>query len=114
LKSFTSDGVVIASNSPSSPPAPEEGPTATRTYTTEGHGAWVGAGSQVRLKFLSVEFDEQSVVHDIVQVTAALIVAADNSTFTGAFQIQVSDPAGNILLASPGDAGTVLGTRISV
>jgi hypothetical protein len=113
--SFTSDGIVLNANLPSSPPDPQQGPNATRTYSTEGQGAWVVAGAgQFRLKFVSVNIDEQGNFAGLVQITATLTLSADGNSFTGSFQVLVKDAAGNVQFDSQGDAGTVQGTRITV
>jgi hypothetical protein len=112
--SFTSDGVMLASGAPSSPPDPQQ-PGGTRTYSTLGQGAWqTSAANQVRFKFVSVDTDEQGNFADLVQITGTLTLSDDGAGFTGSFQVQVSDAGGAVLFASEGDAGTVQGTRISV
>ncbi len=62
---------------------------------------------------MEVENDEQSNFADLVQITGTLNLGADGNSFTGSYQVQVTDASGNVLFASPGDAGTVQGTRIS-
>jgi hypothetical protein len=106
---------MLASNSPSSPPDPEQGPGATRTYTTLGQGAWVAAGTgQLRFKFIDVDTDDQSKFMDLAQITGTLTLGAGGNSFTGSFQILVTGADGGVLFDSQGDAGTVLGTRITV
>lgn len=113
--SFTADGIMLAGNSPSSPPDPEQGPAATRTYTTLGQGVWVDAGAgQVRFKFLSVDTDEQGSFMDLAQITGTLTLASDGNSFSGSFQVLVTGVGGAVLFDSQGDAGTVQGTRITV
>lgn len=113
LVSFTSDGIMLGTNSPSSPPDPQRGPDATRTYSTQDHGAWVKTGTnQVRFKLMEVEFDDQSKFSDLVQITGTGELSADGNSFTASFAVLVTGADGSVLFDSQGVAGTVQGTRI--
>ena len=115
LVSFGADGLLLSSNSPSSPPDPQQGPSAARTYSTAGQGVWVAAGAgQARFKFMSVDTDEQGMFVDIVQITGTVTLGRDGNSFSGSFQVLVTGADGTVMFDSQGDAGTVEGTRISV
>jgi hypothetical protein len=109
---LTSDGTVIASNTPTSPPDPENGPP-LRTFTTPSFGAWTTTElGQIRLVMNSVDSDEQGHFVDLVQITVHVTMDAAGNSFTGAFGVLVTDASGAVLFDSQGDYGTVQGTRI--
>jgi hypothetical protein len=115
IVSLTADGIMFSSNSPSSPPDPQQGPDATRSYSTAGQGAWVAAGAgKARFKFMSADTDEQGKFTDLVQISGTLTLGQDGNSFTGNFQVLVTGADGGVLFDSQGDAGTVQGTRITV
>jgi hypothetical protein len=102
LASFTADGLMLARSTPSSPPDPELGPGATRSYSTADHGAWVAAGSgQVRFTLVEVQTDEQARFANLVRITGTLTLAADGNSFRGGFQIVFTDAAGAVAVANP-------------
>jgi hypothetical protein len=115
VTSFTSDGIMINSSSPSSPPDPQQGPDATRTYSTPGQGVWVASGNGTsRFKFVSVDTDEQGNFMDMAQITGTVTLGSDGNSFNGNFQVLVTAADGSVIFDSQGDAGTVVGKRITV
>ncbi len=113
--SYTADGIVLASTDPSSPPNPQQGPNATRSYSTAGQGTWATAGTgQVRYKWLAVQTDEQGNFAGLLQITGTVTLAGDGNSFSEGFQVLVTGADGTVLFDSHGDAGTVQGTRITL
>lgn len=113
LLALTSDGIVFASNSPTSPPDPEGGPQ-ERTYSSGGFGAWTTTSTgQIQLTFNSVDYDDQGHFVDLVKISAHATMDPSGDSFTAGYAVQVMDASGNVQFDSQGDIGTVLGTRIS-
>jgi hypothetical protein len=112
---YGADGNLLASANPSSPPDPQQGPDAARSYSTAGQGTWVAAGAgRVRYKWLAVQTDEQGNFAGLLQITGAVTLVGDGNSFSEDFQVLVTGADGTVLFDSQGDAGTVQGTRITV
>jgi hypothetical protein len=113
--SLTGDGIVIASNTPTEVVQPGEGPPGvSRTYSTTGLGAWKQSGDhQFLVTFVEVDFGDTGNLVDTVKIIASLTLNPAGDGFDGQFRVDVTDPSGNVVFASPGPIGQVTGTRIT-
>ena len=104
VASFTSDGIVISTNPPTTPVMPGQGPPGvTQTYSTTALGAWSQSGAnQFAFSFDYVDYDSAGNVVDINKISASGSVSADGNSLTGQAGIEVDDPTGNVIFASPG------------
>jgi hypothetical protein len=110
---LNSDGTVIATNAPTTPPDPQGGPQ-VRTYSSPSMGAWTTTSSgQLRIVMNTIDYDDQGHFVDLVQITVHLTGDGSGNSFTGGFSVQVTDASGAVLFDSQGDVGTVQGTRIT-
>lgn len=113
--SFTSDGLVIATNTPTQPVQPGQGPpNVSRTYSTNDLGVWSQTGDgQFLFTMVSVNYDDTGATIDVDKVIATFSMNAAGDSLNGQFRLEVSDPMGNLLFASPGPIGQFTGTRIA-
>lgn len=116
VMSFTSDGIVIATNTPTQPVLPgQEPPGVSRTYSTNDLGVWSQTGDQqFQMTIVSAAYDDTGAVVDIDKAILSFTLSADGSSFSGQFRVEVSDPMGNLLFASPGPIAQFTATRIVV
>jgi hypothetical protein len=112
--SFTSDGIVVTSNTPTQPVQPGQGPPGVgRTYSTDNLGVWSQTGDhQFLITMVSVNYDETGAVVNSVKVIGALTTDAAGDSLSGQFRIEGFDPMGNLQFASPGPVAQFTGTRI--
>lgn len=114
LLTATSDGIVLSSDTPTSPVMPGQGPPGvSRTYATSGFGAWGQSGDQEEFTFYEIDFDDAGNVIDIVKITASGSVSTDGNGWSGQYRVEIDDPSGNVIFASPGAVGRAQATRIT-
>ena len=99
LLTFTSDGIVLADETPS-------------LYETTGHGAWETIGKD-RANFTFVAFigSESGALSVTLKVLGSLVYDADADTWQGPFTIRITDADGAEVLV---DDGTFDATRITI
>lgn len=102
-------GIVVAFPSPT-PAAP--GSSHKLEYWTSALGEWQASGSEtVRMLFVSLGADETGAAVGTHTVTASVTVDSTGTSWSGPFQIDISDATG---VATGVINGTVSATRISV
>ncbi len=109
---LTSDGTVMATNAPTTPPDPQGGPQ-VRTYSSPSFGAWATMTTgDVRIVMNTIDYDDQGHFVDMVQITVNLTFDSSGNSFTGGFGVQVMDASGTVQFQQD-NVGTVQGTRIT-
>ena len=99
LLTFTSDGGVIADETPS-------------PFETSGHGNWVSIGrGQVAYTFVALIGNAEGALSVKLKVVGRLNLNSDKESWSGPFKIDVLDPNGQVTFT---DHGTFSLTRIVV
>lgn len=99
LLTFTSDGIVIADETPS-------------PFETSGHGNWVATGPQAAsFTFVALLGSKEGPLSATIKIVGALQYDPKADTWNGPFKVQVIDPSGKAILA---DTGTFKATRIEI
>ncbi len=111
LVTFFPGGVVIATNSPSIPPAPDGPPV--RLYSTDAHGAWVDLGDRrYAATLVYLLFTEEGANAFSFTAEASYTLDASSNAFSGEYRATVADAAGTVV-AQMGPF-PIEGTRIRV
>jgi hypothetical protein len=98
LLTFMPGGSMIADEPPSA-------------FETSGHGNWAKRGDRVAFTFVALIGSAEGPVSARLKVIGTLRYDPHKDRWMGPFKIDVTDPAGNLILA---DSGTFTLTRIAI